>query len=71
MSFRVFNKPIADFLFSHGCKPKHIKANGAGITVKFEDCNGRGEILNNYQKQKRRKYIKNGRKTIRIDRKTI
>lgn len=64
MTFRVFNAPLANFLFSHGCKPKHIKANGAGITVKFEDCNGREEILKNYQEQKRRKFIDRKRKKL-------
>ena len=57
MSFRVFNSPLAKFLYSHGFMLKAIRINGSGIMVKFLDRDDREEILKMYQEQKRRRFI--------------
>lgn len=57
MTFRVFNSPLAKFLYSHGFMLKAIRINGSGIMVKFLDRDDREEILKLYQNQKRRRFI--------------
>lgn len=57
MSFRVFNSPLAKYLYSHGFILKAIRINGSGTMVKFADREDREQILKNYQKHKRRRFI--------------
>ena len=57
MSFRVFNSPLAKFLYSHGFILKAIRINGSGTMVKFADREDREQILKKYQEIKRRRFI--------------
>lgn len=57
MSFRVFNSPLAKYLYSHGFILKAIRINGSGTMVKFADREDREQILKKYQEHKRRRFI--------------